>query len=86
MDKEVKQKTFQTPDTPLAVWLYISGKRLVKVDTSQHSAVFIFEQDGDNSFDILVSQWENGIAIGNVGIFFRTYRNFIKKIKDNSDV
>ena len=80
-----KQETFQTSDTPLAAYLYVSGKKLIKADTSKFPALFTFDKNSDDSFDELVSLWESGLAIGNVRTFYLTYKNFVKKIKDNSD-
>lgn len=84
MSIKSKQETFQTSDTPLAAYLYTSGKKLLKADTSKFPTLFTFDKNSDNTFDDLVSLWESGLAIGNVRTFYLTYKNFVKKIKDSN--
>ena len=81
----VSNKPFHTSDTPLAAYLYISGVTLSNIDNSQNPAVFVFQENGDAVIGELILKWENGVAEGNVKSFYRTYRNFLKKIKGGRD-
>jgi hypothetical protein len=78
------RKLFHTPDTPLAAYLYICGVSLINVDNTQHPSVFVFEENGNITIGELIMKWENGVAEGNVKSFYKTYKNFLKKIKGGS--
>ena len=79
--------TFQTSDTPLAVYLAIHGIRLLNLDTSDNPSVFTFLPDKDGNMNDLIAKWDAAFqgkdeATGDCVAFFRTYRSFIRKIKD----
>ena len=74
---------YETPNTALASYLYISGIKKIKCDKSQHPAVFVFVQD--NAISELKQKWENGIAVGNCEAFYRTYKSFLKELKNGDD-
>ena len=83
----LKNKPFHTSDTPLAVYLVINGIQLNKIDTSLFPVVFRFTPDSDGKINDLISKWDaafqgKGEATGDCVAFFRTYRSFIRKIKD----
>jgi hypothetical protein len=78
----LRQDTYKTSLTPLAVWLYISGIKKPICNKSQKPYLWIFDQPKDSTISNLISQWENGIAVGNVSAFFKTYKSFLKEMKD----
>jgi hypothetical protein len=85
MDPNSKQKQFETSITPLAAYLYISGIEKLGIDTSKQPAIFIFKHSKDGHIDKLIAEWENGIAVGNVKAFYKTYKSFLKEIKDGGN-
>lgn len=83
----LENKPFHTSDTPLAVYLIIGGIELTELNTSTFPAIFRFTPDSNGKINDLIAKWGaafqgKGEATGDCVAFFRTYRSFIRKIKD----
>jgi hypothetical protein len=85
MEPIQKHRQFETTITPLAAYLYISGVEKIGTDTSKHPITFIFKHPNNTNIDKLIAEWENGIAVGNVKAFYKTYKSFLKEIKDGGN-
>ena len=75
---------YPTIDTGFAAFLVTSGIKLFKMDMSNPKVKYLFEQDGKADITDLKFQWDSGMAVGNVPIFFKTYRSFIRQIKEKN--
>jgi len=73
------QQTYQTPDTPLAAYLFVSGYELISFERLDSRVYFIFPE----SKKLLksVQKYESGAATINVVAFFQAYRNLLHKVR-----
>lgn len=72
---------FRIADTAIAAWLISQGVELYGLDSSDPQNVyFVFPADGN--ITKLVNQFELGVAVGNVGVFYRAYRHLLTRIRE----
>lgn len=80
-----KSTAYVTTDTGFAAFLTASGIKLRELDILPREAEFVFDLDGKDDIDNLKFQWDSGIAEGNISMFFKAYRSFIRQIRERNN-
>ena len=70
---------YRTNNTALAAFLAVSDIKLIKLDTTEKPAAFIFEST-NGTIDKLIFQWDSGLAEGNIVSFYKAYKSFVRQI------
>jgi len=76
---QLQDSNFQTTDTATAAYLCVSNFKLIRIDTDNHQATFIFESSV--ALKEAAHAFEMGTAIGNINMFFRQYRKLLREVK-----
>jgi hypothetical protein len=80
---------YETYNTALAAWLYLNGISYNHIDiengrnnNGDSSRVAIFVYTHSDKLDLLVEQYRNGLATGNIPAYFDCYKNLLRKVKE----
>lgn len=83
-NNSLREHCYDTRDTALAAYLHSEGFELLDVDSSNFPTVFYFGND-NSQLSKFIRDFQVGKAIGNIAVFFRSYKIMLARIKEGKN-